>query len=95
MLRRAFESLEERRVSEQLGLGALQAGQVAGIDHVKAHLLQPPFEPANLVLWGAPFLVVAVGGGLWMWRRRRAGEALPLSSEEEAKLAQIAADEVD
>jgi cytochrome c-type biogenesis protein CcmH len=58
-------------------------------------LLQPPFDAANLVLWGAPFLVVAAGAGLFLWRRRSAAEAAPLSRDEEAELAQIVADEVE
>ncbi len=56
-------------------------------------LLSPPVNPANLVLWTAPFLVVLAGAGLWLYRRRTASEAPPLTPEEEAQLAEISGEE--
>src|SRR5438034_571413 len=41
------QQFEKRAVCKQLGVGALQAYQLAGIDHVKPHLLQAPFEPSH------------------------------------------------
>ncbi len=49
-------------------------------------LLKPPFEASTLLLWGTPFLVVVLGGGAMLLRKRddevrqaadgsRAGEA--------------------
>ena len=61
-------------------------------------LLKPRFEPQTFVLWLLPPLALAVGAGLLLIsvrRRRKAGSSgggdlvRPLSSEEQAKLAEI------
>lgn len=59
-------------------------------------LLKPRFEPQTFVLWLLPPLALAVGAGLLLIsvrRRRKAGgggeTVRPLSSEEQAKLAEI------
>lgn len=61
-------------------------------------LLKPRFEPQTFVLWLLPPLALAVGAGLLLMsvrRRRKAGSSdggepvRPLSSEEQAKLAEI------
>src|SRR5207253_10732166 len=41
------QQLEKRTVCKELGLGALQAHQIAGIDHVEPHLLQPPLKSSH------------------------------------------------
>jgi NADPH:quinone reductase-like Zn-dependent oxidoreductase len=47
------EPFEERGVRQQLGVRALQAGQLAGIDHVEAHLLQTTLQPPHRYEAGA------------------------------------------
>jgi cytochrome c-type biogenesis protein CcmH len=62
-------------------------------------LLKPRFEPRTLLLWLVPPLVLAGGGfALWMQSRRRAfvtpagaGAVVPLTSDEEARLAALIA----
>ena len=53
-------------------------------------LLKPPVEPATLVLWYGPFLLVAAGLiGTAIWLRRRPSvvtEATPLTTEEKRQL---------
>lgn len=59
-------------------------------------LLRPPFEPATLVLWLAPFGVVVFGGAaLFFVLRRRKGQTgpQPLDSEEESRISKILGDE--
>ncbi|MBS9478841.1 cytochrome c-type biogenesis protein [Ancylobacter radicis] len=56
-------------------------------------LLRPTFHGANLLLWGAPFAVLAIGavGAIIAYRRRRASaepNIMPLSADEEARLRQ-------
>lgn len=58
-------------------------------------LFKPPFEGANLILWLAgPGLLLVAGAGYLLLRRRgdAKGEALPLSPEEEARLAELLRD---
>jgi len=54
-------------------------------------LLEPPFDPSTWLLWGAPVLVLLLGAALLVatLRRRRAGEAAPLSAEEERRLDEL------
>ncbi len=53
-------------------------------------LLKPPLEPATLVLWFAPVLVLLSGGvGVVLYLRRRPLEAPPLSEAERERLARI------
>jgi cytochrome c-type biogenesis protein CcmH len=59
-------------------------------------LLRPPFEPATLILWLTP-VVLLMAAGLFAWRhlargRERAAPAAPLSEDEEAKLARALAE---
>lgn len=56
-------------------------------------LFRPPLTLANAALWGIPFAVAAAGIGILVLRGRRRGEAAPLTSEEEARLATLAGDE--
>lgn len=42
-----LRTFEKRSVGERLGIDSLQAHQLAGIDHVESHLLQPPLQPAQ------------------------------------------------
>jgi cytochrome c-type biogenesis protein CcmH len=52
-------------------------------------LLKPPFKLETWLLWGAPFIVLALGGGLILASRRRQNyrdAANPLSEAERAKL---------
>ncbi|SER04801.1 cytochrome c-type biogenesis protein CcmH [Faunimonas pinastri] len=53
-------------------------------------LLKPSFSPENLLLWGTPIMVLAVGGLILLSRRpRRQPRTLALSAEEEAALERI------
>lgn len=52
-------------------------------------LLTPRFSPANLALWGGPFLVVIFGAGLLLSRlRNRTGDE-ELSPEEAARVRRL------
>jgi cytochrome c-type biogenesis protein CcmH len=57
-------------------------------------LLRPPLEPATILLWLGPLLVLLAGAaGAWVYvRQRRAGEgteAPPLDPEEQARLDKL------
>jgi cytochrome c-type biogenesis protein CcmH len=53
-------------------------------------LLQPRFSPGNAALWLTPFLVVVVGAGVVLARRRpAAAETDELSEPEKARLAAL------
>ena len=62
-------------------------------------LLKPRFERQTMLLWLlAPLLLVAGGLALWWQNRRRArsgadGAALPLTPDEEARLAALTSDD--
>jgi cytochrome c-type biogenesis protein CcmH len=59
-------------------------------------LLRPPFEPATLILWFAPFGIVVIGGAvIFLVLRRRKGESAPqpLDSEEKSRMSKILGDE--
>ncbi len=58
-------------------------------------LLKPAFSAPNAVLWGAPILVLLVGGGLLALRLGARGSPAALSPEEEARLAQLTREERD
>ncbi|MEP9379754.1 cytochrome c-type biogenesis protein [Aquabacter sp. CN5-332] len=58
-------------------------------------LMRPVFSWRNALLWGAPVLVLVLGGVVaWvgMRRRREAAPATPLTSEEEARVARLLAE---
>lgn len=55
-------------------------------------LLKPAFDPANLVLWGGPFLVVALGLGLLMARLRNRQPDDQLSKAEEERIERLSED---
>jgi cytochrome c-type biogenesis protein CcmH len=57
-------------------------------------MLKPGFSPGNWVLWIGPFLIVALGTGWLILRRRDETPAQPLSSEEEERIAALADDEI-
>ena len=52
-------------------------------------LLTPAVSAANAVLWGAPFLVLALGATILIMRRRRASEDAELSEQEQADIADL------
>jgi cytochrome c-type biogenesis protein CcmH len=54
-------------------------------------LLDPPFEPKTLILWGGPAAALLLGGGIIFiaGRRRRAAALPPLSDDERRRLAQL------
>jgi cytochrome c-type biogenesis protein CcmH len=55
---------------------------------------RPPFKPSTWLLWGSPFLFLAIGIGALAWHlRRRAREAAPLSAAERARAAELIAGE--
>lgn len=59
-------------------------------------LLKPPFEDATWLLWLGPFAVVLIGAlavAAYLRRRRQTPEAEPLSTEEQARLDAILAEE--
>jgi cytochrome c-type biogenesis protein CcmH len=56
-------------------------------------LLKPPFSWGNAALWGAPFLVAAIGGALLIFRRRSGPQLEVLSAEEEARIELLIRDE--
>lgn len=76
----------------------LKAGDSDGqvIDYVVSRygefvLLKPRFEWRNALLWGAPVLLLVVGGAFMVRaaRRRKAPETAALSDEEKARLDAI------
>jgi cytochrome c-type biogenesis protein CcmH len=52
-------------------------------------LLKPAVSAPNAVLWGAPVLVLLIGGGLLVLRLRQRPQTAALSPEDEARLAQL------
>lgn len=58
-------------------------------------LLKPAFSAPNAALWGAPILVLLVGGGLLILRLRNGPAPAALSPDEEARLAQLTREERD
>jgi len=56
-------------------------------------LLTPSFSAGNLLLWLGPFLVAVAGAALLFLRLRNRAPDPELSSEEEARLRQLADDE--
>ena len=55
-------------------------------------LLKPPFEPATLLLWATPALVVVLGGLALARRRRPAQGARPLTPDEQARIDALLAE---
>ena len=57
-------------------------------------LLQPPFNPRTLVLWSAPFVLLAAGGWVLFRRSRRQAvpeNTLPLTEQERENLRRLLA----
>jgi cytochrome c-type biogenesis protein CcmH len=56
-------------------------------------LLKPPINAGTILLWGGPFAVLLIGGGIVAWtlrRRRDTGQvAAELSPEERRRLAEL------
>jgi cytochrome c-type biogenesis protein CcmH len=54
-------------------------------------LLRPPFTVGTVLLWGGPFAVLLIGGGIvaWTMRRRREAGPVELSPEERRRLAEL------
>ena len=56
-------------------------------------LLKPPVDPATWVLWFGPVVVLAIGVGVLVVRRRRVATApAPLTADERARLDLLMAD---
>jgi cytochrome c-type biogenesis protein CcmH len=59
-------------------------------------LLKPPLTAGNALLWGAPVLIVLLGGAFFAVKmRRRAELEAPLSADEERRLLALAGDDGD
>jgi cytochrome c-type biogenesis protein CcmH len=57
-------------------------------------LLKPPFKPETLLLWLSPVITLGLGIAAVLYARRRAPSATPrLSTEEEARLTVLTADD--
>src|ERR1700730_806548 len=54
-------------------------------------LLKPPFKLETWLLWGAPFLILFVGGGIIFVARRRQKSLAPANSLSEAERATLKA----
>lgn len=56
-------------------------------------LYRPPLRAGTWLLWGGPFLLLAIGGGLYLSvlhrHHRRGGQGIPLTAEERARLQAI------
>jgi cytochrome c-type biogenesis protein CcmH len=54
-------------------------------------LLKPPVTAGTVLLWGGPFAVLLIGGGIvaWTMRRRREAGPVELSPEERRRLAEL------
>jgi cytochrome c-type biogenesis protein CcmH len=74
----------------------LQAGD--SDDQIRAYLvrrygdfilLKPPFKPETWLLWGAPFLVLLVGGCIIFIARRRQKSLVPANLLSEAECAKL------
>jgi cytochrome c-type biogenesis protein CcmH len=54
-------------------------------------LLKPPVTAGTVLLWGGPFAVLLIGGGIvaWTMRRRREVGPVELSPEERRRLAEL------
>ena len=54
-------------------------------------LLKPRFSPRNVLLWGAPLLLLGSGAlfAFFAARRRKAGDVAPLTTDERAALDEI------
>ncbi|CAM5182181.1 hypothetical protein ARD30_23350 [Bosea thiooxidans] len=61
-------------------------------------LLRPPFNAQTLLLWAAPFLILAAGA-IFVWRRGRrspaadAGAVSPLTEDERSRVEKLLRDE--
>ncbi|WP_237479863.1 cytochrome c-type biogenesis protein [Lichenibacterium dinghuense] len=55
-------------------------------------LLKPPFEPATLLLWGTPVLVVGLGGLALLRRPRPSDAPRPLTPDEQARVDALMAE---
>ena len=99
------ESIDDSEATLAADLRRLVREEVAaGLsdDQVKAYLksrygefvlLKPPFSWGNAALWGAPFLVAAIGGALLIFRQRSGPKLEVLTPEEEARLEVLNRDE--
>ncbi len=56
-------------------------------------LLKPPLRATTVLLWAAPFAVLALGAMFIVLRRRRPDPASPLTEEERAAIAALAGGE--
>ena len=61
-------------------------------------LFRPPLKPSTYLLWGAPALILLIGGlsvAIALTRKRRVAAVDQLSAEEEARLAALLNEERD
>lgn len=85
-----------RLVREEIDAG--QSDQAIRDDLVRRYgdfvLFRPPVRAGTWLLWFGPLtLVLLAGGGLMVLARRRRPETLPLSPDEERRLAELLRDE--
>jgi cytochrome c-type biogenesis protein CcmH len=81
-----------QRVRQEVAAGASDAQVKADLvsRYGEFILLKPRFSPGNAVLWLTPFLVVVLGAGIVLLRRRpTTAEGEDLSEPEKARLAAL------
>jgi cytochrome c-type biogenesis protein CcmH len=81
-----------QRVRQEVAAGASDANVKADLvsRYGEFILLKPRFSPGNAALWLTPFLVVILGAGVVLLRRRPAAtDADDLSEPEKARLAAL------
>jgi cytochrome c-type biogenesis protein CcmH len=81
-----------QRVRQEVAAGASDANVKADLvsRYGEFILLKPRFSPGNAALWLTPFLVVVLGAGVVLLRRRPAAtDADDLSEPEKARLAAL------
>jgi cytochrome c-type biogenesis protein CcmH len=91
-------ALLRRSVREQIAAGRSDAEVRAYLvdRYGEFVLLKPSWSAANALLWAMPLMLLLAGGGVILWRARRAQveiDAESLSPEEEARLAALTRDE--
>lgn len=74
-------------------------------DEIRAYLIErygdfityrPPLRAGTLLLWGGPFLLLALAAAVLVWRvRRRPAASAPISAEEQARLRRLLDDRGD
>jgi cytochrome c-type biogenesis protein CcmH len=81
-----------QRVRQEVAAGASDTAIKADLvsRYGEFVLLRPRFSPGNAILWISPFLVVALGAGFVLLRRRPVSQEIDeLSEPEKARLAAL------